>query len=191
MIEGAADISDVLLPPEDGAVARALGELEAKVSRWTAAVAQVHTALAQQVERLAATESTGQVAGSIPDEAAESSDEFNDLLQSAEGDGYQTQAFIEPSESVAVEEVGRDVAESAAASPEFSDRHESLAVEDQEEASVDEDEALLQTLDEKMADAIRVRYRLFNGRKSIRDLIDEYEEPREEPQKTWWQRVKG
>jgi len=36
-----------------------------------------------------------------------------------------------------------------------------------------------------------VQFRLFDGRKYIRELIDGYVEEPEEPQKSWWQRVKG
>ncbi len=34
MKEGAADIADALLPPEDGAVTHALSDLKAKLSTW-------------------------------------------------------------------------------------------------------------------------------------------------------------
>ena len=42
-----------------------------------------------------------------------------------------------------------------------------------EESPVDEDEALLASLDPKLAKSIRIKRRLSNGRKSVRELLEE------------------
>jgi len=208
MKEGAADITDALLPPEDGAVARALTDLKAKLSTWTAAVASVQNALTAQAAKLTEMDAARQRA---PDSAAPQEDaakaahdeaecrqcveESNDrdaAVSVAEpttsspdlkDDGYQTQAYAE---ELSPTEAGNDDPAGSLQPKSFGESHATA------QDSVDEDQTLLESLDEKMAEAIRVQFRLFDGKKSIRELIDAYEEVPEEPQKSsWWQRVKG
>lgn len=209
MKEGAADIADALLPPEDGAVTRALSDLKAKLSTWSTAVANVHDALATQAAKLAEIDSAQQCApeptapqpnsatavqeevehrenesGPNDRDAAVSLAEPTAESQEARDDGYQTQACT--TEALPTEAGGDD----STAQP----RLLSEPVEGSQETvryQAGDDQALLESLDEKMAKAIRVQFRLFDGRKSICELIEEYVEEPEEPQKTWWQRMKG
>lgn len=209
MKEGAADIADALLPPEDGAVPRALSDLKAKLSTWSTAVACVQGALAAQAAKLAEMDSSQQCAPEStaphPDSAEAIHEEVkrrkrqdgpNDRDAAAlvpkpaaaslevEDDGYQTGAYAT---EVPPAEAGDDGPTASALSL-------SKSLEESQETardSTDEDQALLQSLDEEMAEAIRVQFRLFDGRKSIRELIDGYVETPEKPQKSWWQRVKG
>jgi len=59
-------------------------------------------------------------------------------------------------------------------------------------AGIDEDESLLRALNPEMANAVRVQYRLFDGRKSLRELIDSYEPPSAPRlQRSWWERMKA
>jgi hypothetical protein len=106
----------------------------------------------------------------------------------AQNDGYQSQEQ-EYVEDASLEYAPGDGSTAAALS--LPDQIEES--DDIEQEPADEDQALLESLDEKMAESIRVQFRLFDGRKSIRELIDAYEETPEEPQKSksWWRRAKG
>lgn len=209
MKEGAADIADALLPPEDGAVTRALSDLKAKLSTWSTAVANVQGALAAQAAKLADMDPARQRApeSTAPQpDSAKATQEDAEHRESRDGpnnhdaavsvaeptasslevqdDGYQTQAYAK---EVSPTEVCDDGP--TAPAPSLSEPVEELQKTAQYQAG--EDQSLLESLDEKMARAVRVQFRLFDGRKSIRELIDAYEEEPEEPQKSWWQRVKG
>lgn len=209
MKEGAADISNALLPPEDGAVTRALRDLKTKVSTWSTAVASVQGALAARAAELVEMDSAHphkpeptdwqpDSAMAVQEEAEhqrseDGSDERDAVMSVAEPTASSLEARDggDPTQACAIEaspaEAGDDAPIASAPSP-------SEPVERSQEPAQDpdeEDQALLRSLDEKMAEAIRVQFRLFDGRKSIRELIDEYVEEPQEQQRSWWRRVKG
>jgi hypothetical protein len=198
MKEGAANMTDALLPPEDGAITRALSDLKVKLSTWSTAVANVQGALAAQVANLAEMDSAEALrkkgehreseAGANERDAALSVAEPIESSPVAQNDGYQSQEQ-EYVEDASLEYAPGDGSTAAALS--LPDQIEES--DDIEQEPADEDQALLESLDEKMAESIRVQFRLFDGRKSIRELIDAYEETPEEPQKSksWWRRAKG
>ena len=209
MKEGAADIADALLPPEDGAVTHALSDLKAKLSTWSTAVANVQVALAAQAAKLAERDSAqqhepgstapqpdstealhegaeqrGSEDGSNERDAAVSVAEPTVESLEAQDDEYQSQAYAK---EVSPTEEGDDGPTAPALTLSEPVKGSRGTVQYQ----AGEDQALLESLDEKMAKSIRVQFRLFDGRKSIRELINEYVEEPEEQQKSWWQRVKG
>ena len=209
MKEGAADISNALLPPEDGAVTRALRDLKTKVSTWSTAVASVQGALAARAAELVEmdpahphkpepTDSQPDSAGAVQEEAEhqrseDGSGERDAAMSVAEPTASSLEARDgeDPTQACAIEaspaEAGDDAPIASAPSP-------SEPVERSQEPAQDpddEDQALLRSLDEKMSEAIRVQFRLFDGRKSVRELIDGYVEEPQEQQRSWWRRVKG
>lgn len=194
MKEGAANITDALLPPEDGAITRALSDLKVKLSTWSTAVANVQGALAAQAAKLAEMDAAGATRKEIEHREGEAESGKHDAAVSAakriesrleaQDDDYQTQDSVEDASQKNA--LGDGSTAAALSVPEQIEEAKGI-----EQDPADEDQALLDALDEKMADAIRVQFRLFDGRKSIRELIDAYEEVPEEPQKSWWRRVKG
>lgn len=198
--------ADIQVPTEDGSIAQALTDLEAKLEAWSAAMRAAEASLAElsaesrrrveaedrhEIDRTVADDAVGEADGAAAECPVASDDTVAEPI-AGDPDLVSTEAQVEPeeveetqpeSESIEVATVEADVGEAGVDSEEASDPSRG--------ASEDDDEALLATLDSETAKAIRVMRRLAPEKKSVRELLSEYEaqkadEPEEQPQKKSW-----
>lgn len=178
--------AEIALPEDDGSIERAFGEADARLSAWLAAMREAEpqlSALAHSPE--------------VP--SVELSEPSSDPIESPESD-QDFAVACEPTEPEA--DAPAEVAEPAEAASEFEDVEsietpESSAMvleprvktaeqepESQHEESLDssfedrhrEDEELLASLDEETARAIHVMRRVSLDNKSVRELLEQYEQ---------------
>ena len=253
VMEAGTDIMQSLVPPDDGAVARALADLETKLSLWTTAVAEVQNQFRQkaiqfseagveQIQLIAAdTISSEQPAfgpietDRLPSESEERADDPLELSSAAvevedidapprEDTGAAHDAVGEAEKieilrkAMSSDSVVEDASKTAVTSEDKKDEHPEptkeeealLAILDQEssaailaeyhksggEESIDcliaaHNDSLLAPLEPEVQKAIRVKYRMLLGRKSVKELIEQYESEPEQQPKSWWERVRG
>jgi len=198
------DRTDIRVPSEDDSIAEALAELDGKLAAWGAAM---RTAEASFTEMSAGSlYRTGTVDPSEEDEPAPSGADGEPRgvaaapgTDSGDGDTESKRSEAGPA-LVAVQagaETAGDVKETqgsamaATVQPVAAEAESETASDPDRDKGEDEDEALLDTLDPKTAEAIRVMRRLTPARKSVRELLREYEankasEPAAQPQKKSW-----
>jgi hypothetical protein len=166
------------VPVDDGSIGRALDALEAKITSWTSAMAAAQRALAQAqtapppepVARAAAPEVAEAVppAEPGPETSAPQPSQAGEAPAKRKGKGKGKKTGLRLGHLAGKQE--RPVAPK-----------KGIRVYEEEPAGPDpkiedtnaEDEALLATLDPKIARQIRIRRRLSNGKKSVRDLLRE------------------
>ncbi len=202
----------VVLPPDDGSIQQALAELETRMTAWTAAMSD-----AQAVLR----ESARQHGIAMPAEAAAPAAPEKPVQP--EPAAPAATAPSEPPVKPSVPQIRKDRAVMAVSSgpakksgkprpaTEEAPAAEEPALKPQpearpavaapappgSEAALREDEALLASLDEETANAIRVMRRMDFGRRSVAELLKEYEmsrgasKPSGSKGKSWWSRGKG
>jgi len=191
----------VEVPPEDGALARALADADAKLTEWLAAVettlhfvqshadagAEAPTSLQAEVAEPSAeavseaSPPEGSVAGDVgaaeppdvlPVEDETAVPETPAQVETASVEAPAgDEAVVPEAPADATETVAEAVAESAAAAS-----ADAVPPDQPDQASETEpldDEQLLASLDEQTQAAVRVRRRLYGNGKSIRELIDE------------------
>lgn len=188
MRAGTADITEISLPPDDGAVARALADLETKLSAWTTAVAGVQNQFRLKALQLA--EAGSAQIGPIEADAASADRSESSPIES---ECAPTNAPCREEASVGcMEEQPDPVAAPRAA--EETEKIERLRKAMSPEKGVDEDplpssapevtteekrfrepteeeEALLAVLDSESAEEIRMTYRTSGGEETIEGLI--------------------
>ncbi len=185
MSVGTADIRDSLLPPDDGGMARAFQELDAKLHAWTEAVGALHKCFStREIEltaRHAASSDKALVDAAKPEHESPRTaiDETKTVAPGhAKRSSEDKRSAVEQtnataaSEKPAAQDFAEPVVETARA--EQSPRAEKSSeprVETRQEA-----EALLADLAPDRAEAIRARHAYFKGRKTIRELIQEFED---------------
>lgn len=165
------------LPPDDGSIEQALAEVNAKLAVWSDAMNRAQTALSGTAEPGS---SPGAEAQTAQDRAAQahlvktrepksSPRECPDPRDTG-GEGLDPQAADEPEDS-------------------------SLCGPEQPaQPPAEDDEALLQSLDTETANAIRIQRRLSPNKRSVRELLEEYEATRSstavtgEGKRSWWTR---
>jgi len=189
------------LAPDDGTIQEAFVILDEKLTRWTAAMQEAQTALSRHASTAVLEE----------DEVEEPPYEEASIAVAVEEPPYE-----EASVAVAVEEepvvdepIGCDLNENLQSSPSL-DASEQIsdpvakagsAFGEKARASDDvksvpvsnEDENLLASLDPETAKAIRVMRRLNPGKRSVKELLEEYEATKgasaaEPKKKSWWMR---
>lgn len=186
MSVGTADIMEALLPASNGPIARAMQELEGKLSAWASAVANVNDTFAAKEAQLAV----------LLEEATRPVDVTREAVHRAPPPAPETPARVEsaptqanqerPAEKSTTVAIGVSApVESSSKSP-APDAMESAAVVEPVTAKAPETalepetpeviEALLAELNPETAEAVRARYEFFKGRKSIRELIQEFED---------------
>lgn len=213
MQAGALDLSSVVVPPEDGAVAQAIAELDTRLAAWTTAVADVQGRLeaagAGTVEPSRANPAQARPSGSA---AGGDAMPVGFAEDSAKAEAIA--AHMKPPPVCATLAAQPDAAHTKGLDEELSEAEQAVLAPLQpamvevirlryrlfggkksiQELVFEEEEALLSSLEPETARAIRVQHRLFNGRKPVHELISEYEaEPTEDPskKKVWWKRARA
>lgn len=170
MKTGNVHISDAVIPRDDGAIGRALIELESKLAEWTAAVATVQERFAGRAAPVGKA-SSGTVTPDPPTAVERNGSECD---RRCEGEIPICPDPVDvPNEAESSErriEQGECASEAGAPADE----------------STEDVEALLCLLEPEMAKAIRVQHRLFAGRKSVQELIDDYKPAPHDGKKSWW-----
>ena len=160
------------VPPEDGTIATALADLDHKLAAWERAVADVHATLGESANRAAvapeqvASEKAA-AASSLPVEVEERAVSSVPLIPSVADVDFD--APLTAPVSGALAEEAANLAEAAAAEADAT----ATRVAAQAAAAAEEDERLLASLDPKKAKAIRIRRRLSNNSRSVRELLAE------------------
>lgn len=192
MKTGTINISELVLPAEDGALARAWANLDAKLSAWRSMIASVQGRFSAPVhadirstEKDAPAPKVAESARSVA--IAETSPPAEAAPRSIAVAGHA----IDENEILAG--LDPDMAAAIRAERRAGNCKKTLGEMIAEyEARQAEDEWLLRTLEPEMASAIRVQRRLCAYRKSVRELIAEYKpEAKPEPRpKSWWDKMK-
>ncbi len=173
------------LPTDDGAIQAAFTQVNAKMSAWTSAMSD-----AQRVVRGAATSARRLKA--VPEDQTPPVPE--DVPQAP-----APAAATLPPPTVPVDVAPHrelpEAGEQTAAEPGATANTpvDSPPAQEKSNATLDEDESLLATLDDETAKAVRVMRRLNPGKKSVRELLEEYRasgaDPSTQPKKkSWWTR---
>jgi hypothetical protein len=210
------DISEIRIPPADETLPKTLADLEAKLSEWKAAMLAAQEQLADQariqaeVERQldSRTQEQGQLKSQLDAQAEAQAAVAEQLRQQADAQAalqaeLQQRADAPPRAPQASPTPAAGTA-LASGPPDWSSedisKHIKLygqyakqASEPQPKAApaeTSEDEALLASLDLDTAKVIRVMRRMSGGRKSVRELLEQYQASqttsRNEPTKKSW-----
>ncbi len=158
------------IPSEDGRIDHALGDLTAKIDAWSAAMNDALSALraaSQQAARKPQqTAAASNVAGAPQTkqdrtDATAPSEKVQPAGRSGIGSRFKRLVSGTDSEPSPPSPPKKGIViPEPDAPPEPTDEF-------------DEDEALLATLDPKVAKAIRIKRRLLHGKKSVKELLDE------------------
>lgn len=167
------DIREIAVPPEDAALQSAVAQLDRKLTEYAAALRQIAARLQARPE------SPCPEAASAAAPQAELQAEPQTRVEARKpGVRRLTERTAGKADKVVVP------AESATPSPSPSAGPQALAHEEAAEPPLTGDEALLASLDEPTAKAIRVLRRL-NPQKSVQELLKQAEShPHEQPAKT-------
>ncbi len=193
------------LPPEDGALDRALADVDAKLTTWLAAMsAALRAADATPEQPPAAT--TGDSPEQAPDSSAVGPPTDGTAgAVAAAAEAPATPAATPPDACPAETDLAQAAAPASAedaqgsASTDLPAPGDELPGEPAESTTCEQpesadDEQLLASLDEQTQAAIHVKRRLFGDQKSVRELLDEMSQPESVQQTTkpqpkrWWRR---
>ena len=189
------------MPPDDGRMARAFQELDAKLRAWTEAVDAVHARYSAREIEVAAWRTTStdkalvdaakpaeSALNATADDAAcaETKKASCDAARPAEVRTSNAPP-VSASEKHVDQNIGESVADAAKIEATSAHRDsisgkltvETATADKTTEAKVEtrqEAEALLAALAPDRAEAIRARHAYFKGRKTIRELIQEFED---------------
>ncbi|MBX3396274.1 MAG: hypothetical protein KF841_13000 [Phycisphaerae bacterium] len=187
MSVGTADIEAALAPLRDGVVARALGELDEKLKAWSIlACALNENLVAREKAFAAASPGESEIAVGVPKDKGSRSAVLSRLtepapltsegpVQTNEVRGVAAKSDLAVAPGIAAES---EVAAALPASAPTSATGAGVeAVGDgQSGAGLQDDAALLAALTPEQAEAINARYAFFKGSKTIRELIQEFED---------------
>ncbi len=187
-------VSDLALPPDDGAICRAVEELRTKIAAWSHAVAEVESRLADraaerhkepiqpEADLNAAERQQAEFAAAAQMEAADTGEILPTAQPESEAD---VNARLETADPTIANTVRRKRQDEASDEPE-------IQIIEECEQQLHDHEDLLEALAPAVAEAIRVEHRLFNGRRCIRELIEAHRDDPVEPRekRPWWKRGK-
>jgi hypothetical protein len=169
-----ADIALAGVPQDDGSIARALEDADARFEAWSDAMFQAQDSLSEWAARSADRAAEPQ-SPSAPPETATTEDQAYPLPEREPAGAGETRL-----DAAAPAEV-----------PEAPGEAEPPA------GQADEDEeALMAALDAETAAAVRVMRRITSSGKSVRELIEEYQSApvsaagTHPPKRSWWSRGK-
>lgn len=204
MKSDASGNSELCVPPDDGAISRALDDLDSKLSAWRTAVTDVHKGVATPPGPVTPADGPDP-APSEADDAAAPPEQPESPVADASGGAVEIDEPLAPPDPVA--DAPADAPPDEPAVDNSSSTDAPLGVMGPESVETirlrqvlsvagkrasdgidEESEALLRTLDPEVARAIRVQHRLFDGRRNVQELIDEYKHEPQEKKKNWWQR---
>lgn len=198
------DIAEISVPSEDGSIAEALADLDGKLAAWSAAMRAAEARFAEM-----SADNPHEAATTDPspaDEPAPGGADSEARVDAAEPGDDSGDGDTEPKRSetglasvaaqAGVETAGdaketRGSAMDAAAQPVAAEAESEAPCAPDQDKGEDQDEALLATLDAETAKAIRVMRRLTPTKKTVRELLGEYQarqanEPAAQPQKKSW-----
>jgi hypothetical protein len=209
----------VTVPPQDEAIGSALADLEVKLSAWVSAMSGAQDALARQVilennadesRELLDAESDAPEFVKSDGTAANDTEETGEQDRTDDAVAFDspsgTQTVVTDRESTEVEQspavekapASKRVTRGIQPGPGFVAPEPPLANEEPASANQqgsEEDEALLATLDEKTVKALRVMRRLSVIKKSMKELLAEYQAEQANVSETpspargsWWKR---
>lgn len=182
MNQGATGICDMNVPSDDGAIARALTEAEEKLAAWAAIVT---------VDELAPSIDPYSLSTDIEETWDEPDGPSDTLTETPEGN-EEAGGAVNACDAADVDPTSAAGHGAAIAADVSTVTPFMNAVAEGVGAGIDEDESLLRALNPEMANAVRVQYRLFDGRKSVRELIDSYQPSSPQRlQRSWWERMKA
>ncbi|MBN1361531.1 MAG: hypothetical protein JW993_13115 [Sedimentisphaerales bacterium] len=188
MDAGAADISSLVLPPEDGEVARALTDLDTKLAAWESAVVDAQKELAAHTAQIAGTRSAAERQADT--EATAAAEQATASIEVEELNPAEPDGGLGDEDEALLGTLQPEMAQVVRLRYRLFKGRKTV-----QELVADEEEALLNSLEPDAAKAIRVQYRLYHGRKTTQELVEQYEaesQPKRERKKTWWKkRVKG
>ena len=164
-----AQLASEQIPRDDGAIARALFELESMLAAWATAAANVQQKFAAAQCGKGAAE---QAVRGPPNEVGR--DSGPSRVRATDGIAVRATRADAPEEK---RHAKRSHAER---------RKRDLTNKAASDEGMEDVDALLGLLDPEMASAIRVQHRLFAGRKSVQELIDSYKPATPSVKKSWW-----
>ncbi len=169
-------LPSISVPSEDGEVSKAFADLEARLTAWTSAAANVQQDLATRAARFA---EAGVPAGNADLSAAVAAVE-DEVLDTARLTGGFTEE-----DTALLKTLRADMAAVVRMRYEMLEGRRSVR-----DLVNDEEHAWLDSLDPEMAKTIRVQRRLFKNRRSLHELIAEYEAENgtKQSKKGWWKR---
>jgi hypothetical protein len=188
------------LTPDDGEIQQAFVELDEKLAEWTAAMLDAQSSLNQHATATVVEDftETAEVEETAYEEEVESTIveeppiERPAVAESIEIEADEASEEVVPS-SNEPEEISNDIPEIRSA---FGEKPRASDDVKSEPASEDE-EKLLASLDPEAAKAIRIMRRLNPGKKSVKELLAEYEAApasssnEQSKKKSWWTRKKA
>ncbi len=183
---GTVDILDALSPSSGGAIARAMQELESKLSAWMNAAERVSGDLASNEVTLskasscAETEARRATTDTGPDAELPAS---KTPIDAGTPENPLATGAVQKSTTVEIGPAGpvcsennngsNDSAAARISEPAQSTAHADAAQEPETPEMI---EAMLSELNPETAEAVRSRFDFFKGRKTIRELIQEFED---------------
>ena len=181
-----------LIPVRDESIRLALTDIEQKLSAWAAALAECSYAPRAEAEPAIDRQAS-------PTPSATKAPEIEKAVESASKSA--TQAVEEPpaaqeteASPVQVEEAVGGAAEEVAYE---TDEDALTETPVSRHANPDDDDAVLEGLSPESAKAIKVQWRLLEGSKALRQLVEEHKarlargDGSKDGKKSWWSRGKG
>lgn len=216
MDSGTKDITQIRVPPVDEALPKAFADLDAKLSAWRAVILELQAQLQEQISRQ--NELSQQLASRAAAQAERESQIEAQAAACAQAEQHlKAQAEAQAAMQAELQEQAASLEQmkqaglpgddrgSAPAGPRqwtsediskhirvYGDFAKPVAEPEPRPATAEtgEDEALLASLDPETAKAIRVMRRMSGGRKSVRELLEQYgatpPPSRSEPAKKSW-----
>ena len=190
------------IPMRDESIRLALAEIEQKLAAWSAAVGNYAPAPRDGHASQASTPASS--AASLTD-TSETKTNAPAATQDDAAERVEEQSHVDVAESVTEQshENAADEGPSQASSVEGDDSAYQVTDDDQQETPVsrpanpDDDESVLVGLSPESAKAIKVQWRLLEGTKSLRQLVEEHKarlvrgDGSRDGKRSWWTRGKG
>ena len=179
------------LHADDGVIEQGLAELDARLAAWLVAMREGQTALLSGVRQVIATSETDSAAEHPP--PADDEPEPSAALQRGSGlfrQDRENESSLGTGEPETKHESGKTGPDPLPS--------ETVPADNEVVApKVDDDEALLSSLDLETANAIRVKRRLTGNKRTVRELLGEMQSGRahgkeaDVQRKRWWRRGDG
>lgn len=181
--QSASEVINVLVPAEDPAIAATLADVDSKLSVFTSAVHEASLSLNGAVSQLAdetsAIETSVTPLQPVVDEVVDlpiESDQMSSVVAEESSDDKRESDLSESAESTAENEAILSAAETSVSAQDGVVGQESAP-----DVTPNKEEALLASLDPETAQAIRVMRRLATSKKSVNELLAEYEATKAKP----------
>ena len=164
------NVTAIEVPGEDAAIGLALDDLDTKIEAFSTAMQAGLGALRSAADRAWQDQRSKADSSATADIPNAPAGEPAPAAVKPAAKAIKTEATEEPAKPIPVVRAAEKPA-----GPQVVKFRPNAASEPEpaRPAEVDEDEALLATLDPKVAKAIRIKRRLCNNKKSVRELLDE------------------